>query len=122
MRLMLGILFIIGTFNIAIIIASFVTPAILTGLEILAEKPAKKPKDKTNKRRYRNYIPYPIQYLRRLLELHNRKCRIIKPQCIKGFNGYCANSRPENTSNMVSKPIPKSGINPMDYFIQVYVL
>jgi hypothetical protein len=114
MTLLYGILIIIVTFIIAMVVASLVTPAILMGLEIVIEKLAKKPKNETNKRCYRVYIPYPIQYLRSLLNFHNRKSRIIQPNKIKDLNYTNTEPSPKEAPYSVSKPVAKSGVNPND--------
>lgn len=98
----------------ALLIASFLTPAIIIGLEKLAEYFTHKPQNETNKREYRIYIPYPIQYIRHLLNFQNYKGRIVKSNSIEHLHNCQRQPRPYNTNDMVRGPSPKFHKHPID--------
>jgi hypothetical protein len=109
-----ALLFLIGTFTFAIVLASFLSPLILLTIDKITKILTKQPENQADKRKYAIYIPRQIQQIRSLFNLHNRKRPVINSQKVEGFNGSESKPKPQDTPDSIGKPRTKFIVNPIN--------
>jgi hypothetical protein len=106
------VMILVGSLLVSLICASVITPLVLKAINKAVEYFTHKPQDKTYSSKYSVYIPYPIQKLRRFLNLHNRKSGIVKTKCIAYLNTRVGKVKVDNTLNTVRHPLSELDKNP----------
>ena len=115
MSIVLSILVLLGSFLVALVCASFLTPLVLKALNKIVEYSTHIPQNKTYPRKYSIYIPRPVQQIRSFLNLHNHKSSIVKTDSVENLNSSCGKIQVNNSLNTVRRPLPKLNKNPAQY-------